>query len=116
MRTLLALDSFKGSLSSKEVEAAFSQALTDCLAPDGTIENVLHKALSGCRFILASDVRNPLYGLEGTVHVFGTTPEMVEELDRLPLEEAIRPEVARENIRRWVEKNFPLDQANISTE
>lgn len=36
MRTLLALDSFKGSLSSKEVEAAFSQALTDCLAPDGT--------------------------------------------------------------------------------
>ena len=42
--------------------------------------------LSGCRFILASDVRNPLYGPEGAAHVFapqkGATPEMVEELDR----------------------------------
>lgn len=116
MRTLLALDSFKGSLSSKEVEAAFSQALTDCLAPDGTIEDALHKALSGYRFILASNVRNPLYGLEGTVYVFGTTPEMVEELDRLPLEEAVRPEVARENIGRWAESSFPLNQAKLPTE
>ena len=42
--------------------------------------------LSGCHFILASDVRNPLYGPEGAAHIFapqkGATPEMVEELDR----------------------------------
>ena len=29
--------------------------------------------------------------------------------DGMPLEEAIRPEVARENIGRWVERNFPLN-------
>lgn len=171
MHILLALDSFKGCLTSEEVEAAFARALTARgadvsslplsdggegmlqaftaalhgqtievevhdplmrpvtarygLAPDGTAiiesaqacgltlipaaernpltatsygvgELVAHAArrgcrrfiigLGGCRFVLASDVRNPLYGPEGAAHVFapqkGATPDMVDELDR----------------------------------
>lgn len=232
-----------GGSGTSDAGRGMLQGLTDSLAPGGTIEEVLHGALSGCRFILASDVRNPLYGPEGAAHVFapqkGATPEMVEELDRrarqfaeesarrmgrdtssqpaagaagglgyaflqylqattqsgadllldlcnfdallihtdlvltgegradrqtlmgklpervmrraqahhvptwlvagqaldaepllqagfsrvdsltpdgMPLEEAIRPEVARKNIGRWVERNFPLNQANIPTE
>lgn len=232
-----------GGSGTSDAGRGMLQGLTDSLAPGGTIEEVLHGALSGCRFILASDVRNPLYGAEGAAHVFapqkGATPEMVEELDRrarqfaeesarrmgrdassqpgagaagglgyaflqylqattqsgadllldlcdfdallphtdlvltgegradrqtlmgklpervmrraqahhvptwlvagqaldaepllqagfsrvdsltpdgMPLEEAIRPEVARENIGRWVKRNFPLNQANIPTE
>lgn len=38
------------------------QGLTESLAPGGTIEDVLNGPLSDCHFILASDVRNPLYG------------------------------------------------------
>jgi len=45
----------------------------------------LHPALKECEFILASDVVNPLYGLQGAAHVFapqkGATPAVVEVLD-----------------------------------
>ena len=67
-------------------EKACFRAWTDSLAPGCTIEDVLNGPLSDCHFILASDVRNPLYGPEGAAQVFapqkGATPEMVEELDR----------------------------------
>lgn len=39
----------------------------------------------GCEFIVACDVGNPLYGIDGAAHVFapqkGATPEQVEQLD-----------------------------------
>lgn len=42
--------------------------------------------IGGLSFCIASDVTNPLYGLNGAAHVFapqkGATPEMIEELDR----------------------------------
>lgn len=163
-----------GGSGTSDAGKGMLQGLTNSLAPGGMIEDILNGPLAGCSFVLASDVRNPLYGPEGAAHIFapqkGATPEMVEELDRLladtglvitgeghadrqtlmgklpervmrraqaklvptwlvagkasdtqallnagfsrvdnlapdnmPLEEAIRPEVTRENIRRWVE-------------
>ena len=45
----------------------------------------MDKRLSNCRFIIASDVTNPLYGENGAAYVYapqkGATPEMVIELD-----------------------------------
>lgn len=42
--------------------------------------------LKECRFRVACDVKNPLYGPEGAAHIFGpqkgATPEMVEQLDK----------------------------------
>lgn len=75
-----------GGSGTSDAGKGMLQSLTDSLAPDGTIEDVLKGSLSDCHFILASDVRNPLYGPEGAAHIFspqkGATPEMVEELDR----------------------------------
>ncbi len=63
------------------------QALVRIMAKGETIDSVLEKqAIRESRFILASDVRNPLYGAEGAAAVFGpqkgATPEAVETLDR----------------------------------
>lgn len=45
-----------------------------------------NRIIQECRFILASDVRNPLYGINGAFHVFGpqkgATEEMIEYLDK----------------------------------
>ena len=75
-----------GGSGTSDAGKGMLQGLTDSLAPGGTIEDVLNGPLSDCHFILASDVRNPLYGPEGAAHIFapqkGATPEMVEELDR----------------------------------
>ena len=75
-----------GGSGTSDAGKGMLQGLTDSLAPGGTIEDVLNGLLSDCHFILASDVRNPLYGPEGAAHIFspqkGATPEMVEELDR----------------------------------
>lgn len=75
-----------GGSGTSDAGEGMLRGLTDTLAPGGTIEEVLHGPLRDCRFILASDVRNPLYGPEGAAHVFapqkGATPDMVDELDR----------------------------------
>ena len=75
-----------GGSGTSDAGKGMLQGLTDSLTPAGTIEDVLNGPLSGCHFMLASDVHNPLYGPEGAAHIFapqkGATPEMVEELDR----------------------------------
>ncbi len=63
------------------------QALVRIMAKGETIDRVLEKqTFRECRFILAGDVRNPLYGPQGAAAVFGpqkgATPEEVETLDR----------------------------------
>lgn len=74
-----------GGSGTSDAGKGMLQGLTDSLTPGGTIEDVLKGSLSDCHFILASDVRNPLYGPEGAAHIFapqkGATPAMVEELD-----------------------------------
>ncbi len=63
------------------------QALVHIFARGETIDRVLEMpALRECRFTLASDVRNPLYGLQGAAAVYGpqkgATVEAVVTLDR----------------------------------
>ena len=41
------------------------RALTDAFADGGTFDNALRSVLGQCRFTIACDVRNPLYGPEG---------------------------------------------------
>lgn len=75
-----------GGSGTSDAGKGMLQGLTESLAPGGTIEDVLNGPLSDCHFILASDVRNPLYGPEGAAQVFapqkGATPAMMEKLDR----------------------------------
>ena len=58
------------------------QALADAL---GVEREAIREALRDCRFVLASDVTNPLCGPYGAAHVFapqkGATPAMVSELE-----------------------------------
>ncbi|MBF6632601.1 MAG: glycerate kinase [Planococcus sp. (in: Bacteria)] len=59
------------------------QSLTDIWSIDLKQVNPI---LKECRFRVACDVKNPLYGPEGAAHIFGpqkgATPEMVEQLDK----------------------------------
>lgn len=59
------------------------QSLTDIWSIDLKQVNPM---LKECRFRVACDVKNPLYGPEGAAHIFGpqkgATPEMVEQLDK----------------------------------
>lgn len=75
-----------GGSGTSDAGKGMLQALTDILAPNGTINDVLTSQTAGCQFTLASDVRNPLYGKEGAAFTFapqkGATPQMVNELDR----------------------------------
>ena len=75
-----------GGSGTSDAGRGMLRGLTDTLAPGGAIDEVIHNMLGGCRFVLACDVRNPLYGPEGAAHVFapqkGATPDMVDELDR----------------------------------
>lgn len=74
------------------------EALTRQLGWDGDYASLYEGALAGCRFRLASDVRNPLCGPEGAARVFapqkGAKPRMVEEIEarlvRLSSEAAVR--------------------------
>lgn len=62
------------------------RALVDIFARGKNFDEAMKTELGECRFTLASDVCNPLYGENGAAHVFapqkGATPEMVEMLDR----------------------------------
>lgn len=61
------------------------RALTDAFADGGTFDNALRSVLGQCRFTIACDVRNPLYGPEGAACVYGpqkgATPDDVDLLD-----------------------------------
>ena len=76
-----------GGRGTSDAGRGMLHALAEQLTDSGKIEDLVHCAgLKGCQFMLASDVRNPLYGPEGAARVFGpqkgATPEMVELLDR----------------------------------
>ena len=60
-----------GGSGTSDAGKGMLQGLTDSLAPGCTIEDVLNGPLSDCHFILASDVRNPLYGPDGAACVYG---------------------------------------------
>lgn len=76
-----------GGSGTSDAGRGMLHALAEQLTDSGKIEDLVHCAgLKGCQFMLASDVRNPLYGPEGAARIFGpqkgATPEMVELLDR----------------------------------
>lgn len=76
-----------GGSGTSDAGRGMLHALAEQLTDSGKIEDLVHcTGLKGCQFMLASDVRNPLYGPEGAARVFGpqkgATPEMVELLDR----------------------------------
>lgn len=76
-----------GGSGTSDAGRGMLHALAEQLTDSGKIEDLVHCAgLKECQFMLASDVRNPLYGPEGAARIFGpqkgATPEMVELLDR----------------------------------
>lgn len=81
-----------GGSGTSDAGVGMLRALTDALGGDsercpyGIDHALLARATRGCSFVLASDVRNPLYGADGAARVFapqkGATPAMVDELDR----------------------------------
>lgn len=62
------------------------KAILENYPSEKDIKNVIDKEMRHCRFTLASDVRNPLYGANGAAYTFapqkGATREMVIELDK----------------------------------
>ena len=74
-----------GGSATSDAGIGMLRALVDTLAPQSTFDQVREK-LAGCRFILASDVRNPLCGPDGAARIFapqkGATPDQVEQLER----------------------------------
>lgn len=63
------------------------KALRDNFAKGGSIYDLADSPLSEHEFILASDVRNPLYGSNGAAKTFaaqkGATPDMIKELENM---------------------------------
>lgn len=61
------------------------KAISDRFPNRKSIKDIIEKEMGHCRFTLASDVRNPLYGPNGAAHVFaaqkGATGEMIVELE-----------------------------------
>lgn len=75
-----------GGSGTSDAGIGMLKALTDILAPKGGhIDEVLEGVLGECRFTLACDVDNPLYGPNGAARVYGgqkgATPEMTARLD-----------------------------------
>ena len=64
------------------------------------------KRLKDCEFIIASDVKNPLYGQDGAAYIYapqkGATPEMVKELD-----------IGLQNYAKVVQQTFDIDISRI---
>lgn len=62
------------------------KAISEGWPSEKGIKEIIDRRMGHCRFTLASDVRNPLYGLNGAAYIFapqkGATHEMVIELDR----------------------------------
>lgn len=76
-----------GGSGTSDAGIGMMRALTDRLAPrGGTIDDALSGVLGQCRFTLACDVDNPLYGDKGAAAVFGpqkgATSDVIARLDR----------------------------------
>lgn len=75
-----------GGSGTSDAGKGMLQALANCFTPSGSIDELPVCGMPVCRFTLASDVRNPLYGKEGAASIFGpqkgATPQMVEWLDQ----------------------------------
>ena len=75
-----------GGSATSDAGIGMMMAITDKLAPrGGHFDDIAAELRDGCRFTLASDVTNPLYGPDGAAAVFGpqkgATPEMIKMLD-----------------------------------
>ena len=74
-----------GGSATSDAGIGMLRAMVDTLAPRDTFDKV-RAMLSGCRFTLASDVRNPLCGPDGAAHTFapqkGANPDQIEQLER----------------------------------
>lgn len=72
-----------GGSATSDAGMGMLQALVDCFAKNGIWEDI--EELKHVRFTIASDVKNPLCGIQGAACVFapqkGATPEMVRQLD-----------------------------------
>lgn len=72
-----------GGSATSDAGMGMLRALIDTFAKHGTWDDI--DALKQVRFMIASDVKNPLCGEHGAAHVFapqkGATPEMVSRLD-----------------------------------
>ena len=72
-----------GGSATSDCGKGMLRAIIDAFAQQGTWDDITE--LQDVRFIIATDVTNPLCGPEGAAHVFapqkGATPEMVEALD-----------------------------------
>lgn len=75
-----------GGSGTSDAGKGMLQALADRFTGSKSIDELPSSRMPACRFLLASDVRNPLYGENGAAFVFGpqkgATPQMVEQLDR----------------------------------
>lgn len=75
-----------GGTGTSDAGIGMIRALVDIFARGKSFDEALKTELGECRFTLASDVDNPLYGKNGAAHVYapqkGATQEMVEQLDR----------------------------------
>ena len=74
-----------GGSGTSDVGIGMLKAMTDIFAKGETIDRVIKHTLKDCKFTLASDVRNPLYGENGAAQVFakqkGANDEMIAKLD-----------------------------------
>lgn len=74
-----------GGSGTSDAGIGMLQALADQFTPDGKPDSLGSSCLAECRFTLACDVRNPLYGPQGAAQVFGpqkgASPDMVRVLD-----------------------------------
>ncbi|MCH5309567.1 MAG: glycerate kinase [Prevotella sp.] len=72
-----------GGSATSDAGIGMLRALVNAFSKHGTWDDI--QELKSVHFTLASDVKNPLYGVNGAVHVFapqkGATPEMVKRLD-----------------------------------
>lgn len=75
-----------GGTGTSDAGIGMIRALVDIFARGKNFDEAMKTELGDCRFTLASDVTNPLYGENGAARVFGpqkgATPQMVEQLDR----------------------------------
>lgn len=72
-----------GGSATSDAGMGMLKALVDAWAKQGTFDDI--RELRDVRFTIASDVKNPLCGVNGAAHVFapqkGATPAMVPHLD-----------------------------------
>lgn len=79
-----------GGSGTSDCGTGMLKAISDSFPTEKTIKDIIYDEMRNCRFTLASDVRNPLYGHEGAAQIFapqkGATEDMVVELDKRAIE------------------------------